>query len=137
MKIGLVIFGSWIATAVAAQVGTAPPSATLARPGQMQVSPTAHVDEDTVAVDPQFELLRREITALKHDQAAQGEEIAQLRHCVAELVAASGTYQTKDGKQLAGPMKLAEDDDGDGHQLTTAVGKFAPPPKHVDLGGCG
>jgi hypothetical protein len=134
MKAIFVLVGLLVTTAVAAQLHTAPPNATLAQPGQTQVSPTAHLD-DEVVTDPQFELLRREIRQLKNNQAEQGEEIAHLRHCVAELVAVSHTFQTKGGASLAGTMQAKADDDDD-NDLATAIATPKPRPKAADLGGC-
>jgi len=159
MKASLLLVGMFVTTLVGAQIRTATPDALKTPSGKMQVSPTTHIG-DATAVDPQFQLLRKQISDLKRQQAMQQGEIAHLHTCVAELVKAIksnrgmshlGAPMGGSSATQAGSSKIGEPMNGspglmksgtvggpmgNGNQLDNHVATAAPSPARADLTRC-
>lgn len=160
MKTSFLIAGLLVTTIAAAQMRPAPTAAAVAPRGAKAVSPVNRFG-DATAIDPQFDLLRKQITALKQEQSRQQDQIAHLRACVRELVNANkanrgirqaGASLNSSPGTLAGSSKLGAPLDAspgvlkgasgigkpldDKHGLNDQMGKLAPGPTRVDLSSC-
>jgi hypothetical protein len=159
MKTSFLLVGFLVTTVAAAQLRTAPPAAVVRPANAQQMSPVAHVGNEA-AVDPQFELLRKQITGLKQQQSQQQNEIARLQTCVRELVKASrsnrgprqagGSLNSSPG-MLAGTSAVGPPIDSppgvqksagigkpldDKNELDDRPGTLAPGPARADLSSC-
>lgn len=159
MKPSLVFVGLLATTFAAAQVRTAAPTALAVPADAKTVSPLARVG-NTAAIDPQFDLLRKQITLLKQQQAQQQDKIVRLQACVRALVKAiksnSGARQSggplnSSSGAFAGPSSPGAPINGspgmlksttagkpmdDQQELNNRPGTLAPGPARANLADC-
>jgi gas vesicle protein len=132
MKTSFLLVGLLVTTVVAAQIRTAPPAELAAPRDSQELSPVAHVG-DATAIDPQFDLLRKQISTLKRQQSEQQDEIAHLQSCVTELVKAT-KMNTHNSPGLMTSISKPKDDDED--ELADHIATLAPRPAPANLAAC-